>query len=573
MMRQRNFTGGFCGDSFWGIMQPVPSSLPFPSECFSHTVLVAVPTLFLCAVLPVLYIQIKTSRAKQLPWTMLQSMKWLVTALMVGDKLVLLFFSVWRTLLGPGADPTVNIVYPIFQSISLILVLMLMDSCRRAGLSNPGAIFCIWLVFLICGAPEFYAWITLGSDPSVVGQIDFVQYVCYLAYYPLLLLEFVLNCFSDPSTLCNNEHFESTKTHPETSASFPNRQFLWWFGPMVSKAYKRPLEIDDLFDLDDGLKSDTLMAQWEKEWDKTMKGYEKRRQAQSLSLSDNYFTEKSPLLFDDGKNYGTQKKARDPGDEVELPSIIGVLWRLFKWELIGGSAVKFFSDIIQFANPAFLSLLISFTEDPNAPLYQGLFYSAGLFISAVLRSLFFNNYFTIMFRVGTKIQSTLTAAVYNKVLICMFLLWQTVGYAVIAGLLVMVSVIPFNICISLISKRWTVQQMRLKDERIRITNEILSGIKVVKLYAWEPAMEDVVDKIRVQEMSLVALTTFATYTLTAPDHVLTPQIAFVSLTLFNQLRGPLLMAADLISQTVQARLFQLNIMHNPLKTYPGCCVE
>ncbi|KAK6018040.1 hypothetical protein OSTOST_16425 [Ostertagia ostertagi] len=49
----------------------------------------------------------------------------------------------------------------------------------------------------------------------------------------------------------------------------------------------------------------------------------------------------------------------------------------------------------------------------------------------------------------------------------------------------------------------------------------------------------------------VALTTFATYTLTAPDHVLTPQIAFVSLTLFNQLRGPLMMAADLISQTVQ----------------------
>ncbi|KIH59278.1 ABC transporter, ATP-binding protein [Ancylostoma duodenale] len=114
--------------------------------------------------------------------------------------------------------------------------------------------------------------------------------------------------------------------------------------------------------------------------------------------------------------------------------------------------------------------------------------------------------------------------------------------------------------------------MRLKDERIRMTNEVLSGIKVVKLYAWEPALEDVVDEIRVKEMSLVrkagivktladmlniaapflvALVTFATYTLSSPDNVLTPQIAFVSLTLFNQLRGPLMMAADLISQTVQ----------------------
>ncbi|KAK6059581.1 hypothetical protein COOONC_02793 [Cooperia oncophora] len=118
-------------------------------------------------------------------------------------------------------------------------------------------------------------------------------------------------------------------------------------------------------------------------------------------------------------------------------------------------------------------------------------------------------------------------------------------------------------------RRWTgAARMQLKDERIRITNEILSGIKVVKLYAWEPAMETAVDEIRVKEMALVrkagvvknladmlnisapflvALTTFATYTLTAPGHVLTPQIAFVSLTLFNQLRGPLMMAADLIS--------------------------
>ncbi|KAK6011012.1 hypothetical protein OSTOST_23914, partial [Ostertagia ostertagi] len=255
-----------------GIVQPLPVSPPFPSECFSHTVLVAVPTLFLFVLLPVLYVQIKTSRAKPLPWTTLQSMKW-------------------------------------------ILVLMLMNSSRRAGLSNPGAIFCIWLVFLICGAPEFYAWITIGSDPS---------------------------------------HFEYTDTHPETSASFPNRQLLCWFGPLVSKAYRKPLEINDLFELDDGLKSDTLMEQWEGEWRKSMKDYEKRKQAQALSSSENSYTEKSPLLLGNGKNYGTQKETNYLDDRVELPSIVGVMWRLFKWELIGGSAIKFLSDVIQFANPAFL---------------------------------------------------------------------------------------------------------------------------------------------------------------------------------------------------------------------------
>lgn len=96
LQMRSNFSGGFCGDSFWvsqhvcgtceffsitpfqlqGIVQPLPLSPPFPSECFSHTVLVALPTLFLCATLPVIYVQIKTSRAQPLPWTTLQSMKW-----------------------------------------------------------------------------------------------------------------------------------------------------------------------------------------------------------------------------------------------------------------------------------------------------------------------------------------------------------------------------------------------------------------------------------------------------------------------------------------------------------------
>jgi hypothetical protein len=36
--------------------------------------------------------------------------------------------------------------------------------------------------------------------------------------------------------------------------------------------------------------------------------------------------------------------------------------------------------------------------------------------------------------------------------------------------------------------------MRLKDERSRLTGEIFSGIRVVKLYAWESAMATAVDR-------------------------------------------------------------------------------
>ena len=49
----------------------------------------------------------------------------------------------------------------------------------------------------------------------------------------------------------------------------------------------------------------------------------------------------------------------------------------------------------------------------------------------------------------------------------------------------------------------------------------------------------------------VAFSTFATFLLIDPSNVLTPQIAFVSLTLFNQLRTPMSTVAELVSQTVQ----------------------
>jgi ABC-type multidrug transport system fused ATPase/permease subunit len=51
---------------------------------------------------------------------------------------------------------------------------------------------------------------------------------------------------------------------------------------------------------------------------------------------------------------------------------------------------------------------------------------------------------------------------------------------------------------------------------------------------------------------LVALLSFLTYTMIHSSDSLTPQVAFVSLTLFNQLRSPMTMIGLLINMTVQA---------------------
>ena len=42
--------------------------------------------------------------------------------------------------------------------------------------------------------------------------------------------------------------------------------------------------------------------------------------------------------------------------------------------------------------------------------------------------------------------------------------------------------------------------MKNKDERVKLVNEVLSGIKILKLYAWEEAFKKKIDDIRNKEI-------------------------------------------------------------------------
>ena len=64
-------------------------------------------------------------------------------------------------------------------------------------------------------------------------------------------------------------------------------------------------------------------------------------------------------------------------------------------------------------------------------------------------------------------------------------LYQTMGPSVFAGVAVMVLLIPVNAGMAAISRRFQVRQMKHKDARIKTMNEVLNGIKVIKLYSWE----------------------------------------------------------------------------------------
>jgi ABC-type multidrug transport system fused ATPase/permease subunit len=277
--------------------------------------------------------------------------------------------------------------------------------------------------------------------------------------------------------------------------------------------------------------------------------------------------------------------------------------------------------------------LLGIISDKHAPshLWRGLFFCGLMFCSAFVQSMLSHQYMHRMFRIGMNIRSVLTAAIFTKslqlsnaarkertvggivnlmavdtqrfqditnfgmlfisaplqvgsgvriwahprymqIILALTFLWQELGVSSLGGLAVMILIIPVNLFIAVRTKSLQAVQMRYKDERLKMMNEILNGMKVIKLYAWEPSMQKTVADIRQREIYilkriaywnalstftissapfLVAVASFSAYVLSSSDNILTPAVTFTSLALFNILRTPMNMLANLIGQTVQ----------------------
>ena len=161
------------------------------------------------------------------------------------------------------------------------------------------------------------------------------------------------------------------------------------------------------------------------------------------------------------------------------------------------------------------------------------------------------------------------------IMLSMVSLWNLLGPSCLAGLMVMVLIVPLTSVTSTFMRKFSFANMRTKDTRIKVMNEILEGIKVLKLYAWEPSFLAKITSIRGSEVetlkkvaylgavqtflfqsatTMIALAAFATFVLVDPNNKLTAQIAFVSLSHFNIMRQPLTQLPNVIVQLIQMQV-------------------
>ena len=76
------------------------------------------------------------------------------------------------------------------------------------------------------------------------------------------------------------------------------------------------------------------------------------------------------------------------------------------------------------------------------------------------------------------------------------LLWVLIGWQAVTGLSFALMLIPYEAEMTGWVAKLRMRAARITDRRLAVMNEIISGIRAVKMYAWEWPYRDVVRQIR-----------------------------------------------------------------------------
>uniref|UniRef100_M4AG65 Canalicular multispecific organic anion transporter 1-like n=1 Tax=Xiphophorus maculatus TaxID=8083 RepID=M4AG65_XIPMA len=390
----------------------------------------------------------------------------------------------------------------------------------------------------------------------------------------------------------------------------------WVKFSMVVKGYKKPLVQEDMWELNevDSTSYITQRFNHHMQFELGKARIRFQKELKDKLLKNRGKSMEAPSQSNDDENKKKKKKKED----INYPNswLVTTIYKTFKWLLIESAFFKLLQDLLAFASPQLLKLMISFTQDKSSYAWEGYLYAVLLLVVALLQSLFLQQYFQRCFVLGMKVRTALMAAVYKKalvmsndnrkestvgetvnlmsadaqrfndvtnfihllwscplqIIVSIVFLWLELGPSTLAGLLVMVLMVPINGFLATKARNFQVKNMKFKDKRMKIMNEMLNGIKILKLFAWEPSFQSQVEDIRGDELkvmkkfayltsvstfiftcapALVSLATFAVFVGVSSNNILTAEKAFTSISLFNILRFPLAMLPMLIASIVQ----------------------
>ncbi|XP_057633187.1 ATP-binding cassette sub-family C member 2 [Chionomys nivalis] len=602
----------FCNSTFWNdsLLNRPDADLTL---CFEQTVFVWIPLGFLWLLAPWQLFSVCRSRTK----------KSSITKFYIAKQVLVVFLLILAAIdlglaltedTGQAAIPPVRYTNPILYICTWILVLVIQHSRQGCIQKNSWFLSMFWILSIVCSTFQFQTLIrALMQDSESNTAYSYLFFVSY--GFQIIVL--ILSAFSDSS---------DTSYNPSSTASFLSSITFSWYDSTVLKGYKHPLTLEDVLDVDEEFKAKGMVSKFEvfmtKDLQKAKQALQRRQQKKSRKnpeatphgLNKNQSQSQDVLVLEEAKK---KKKKSETTKDFPKSWLMKSLFKTFYVVTLKSFILKFIHDILMFLNPQLLKFLIAFVSDPGTYAWVGFVSAILMFIVSLIQSFCLQSYFQLCFVLGMSVRTTVMASVYKKALkqsnlarrqytvgetvnlmsvdaqklmdvtnyfqltwstilqivLSIFFLWRELGPSVLAGVGVMVLLIPVNAVLATKNRKIQVKNMKYKDKRLKIMNEILSGIKILKYFAWEPSFRDQVLSLRKKELKnlvlygqlqtvivfilnltpvLVSVITFAVYVVVDSNNVLNAEKAFTSITLFNVLRFPLAMLPLVISSVLQA---------------------
>ncbi|KAI2666162.1 Multidrug resistance-associated protein 1 [Labeo rohita] len=567
----------------WNVTWYTPH--PDLTQCFQHTVLVWFPCFYLWVCAPFYCLYLRFYDNGRISTSSLCCAK-------TGLGLCLAsfgFLEMVYLLVERRRDIERHIVFllsPIIRSLTMILAVLVIHLERLRGFRSSIFLFLFWALAVICSLVPLRANIQTIIDEGF--SADAMRFVAFFTFFSLQLAQLILSCFADqrPATL---KPVYVKNPCPVEDASFLSKILFWWYGRLVVKGYRSPLKAEDLWSLREEDTSEKIICDLEKEWAK---------QWAKMQQQENALNGAQPL----GHKLSEQKQLLRKLHKEQSSGfcLLRTLAKNFGPYFLTGTLCLVIQDAFMFSIPQVLSLLLGFVRDEDAPLWKGYFFAFLMFLLSCLQSLFNHQYMYTCFTVGMRVKTAVMGLVYRKSLVINSAARRTctvgeivnlvsadtqklmdfvvyfnarLGPSALAGIATVILIFPLNGFIAKMRSKLQEVQMKYMDGRIKLMNEILSGIKILKFYAWENAFRERVLGYREKELNalkksqilysisiasfnsstfLIAFAMFGVYVLIDEKHVLDAQKVFVSMALINILKAPLSQLPFAMSTTMQA---------------------
>eukprot|EP00079_Xenopus_tropicalis_P030383 XP_012826370.1 PREDICTED: multidrug resistance-associated protein 1-like [Xenopus tropicalis] len=585
-------------EKFWDINQTWHTDNPDFSQCFHNSVLNWIPSIFLFICSPFYVLYLRRHGRGYIRMSALSKAKTCLGALLVLVCYTELFYTVWNMTHNVRQAP-VFLISPLILGSSMLLATCIIQYERMQGVRSSALLLFFWLLALLCATFQLRTKITTAI--SEAPQIDKLRYTLFVLYFVFVLAQSVLCTFNDDPPFFSNLKKESNPC-PVSESSFLSKVTFSWFTEIMFRGYKQPLKAEDVWSL---RKSDTA----EEILTLFSKGVEKECKKANLLKEPTRF---SPSTLDNDMWISQTEKSeielllKNQHIQLSQKTLLKVIMRSFGLYFLLSALLMTFYTAFLFISPLLVRLLLQLLKDPSAPSWQGFLVAVFLFICPCCQSLFLHQHDYICYVIGMRLRAAIVGTVYKKalmissagrkessageivnlistdvqklmdlatcvnymwsapvtIIVAMYFLWQTLGIAVLAGVAVFILNLPFMTVFAVIIKRVQEQQMKQKDGRIKIISEILQGIKVLKLYAWENAFMKKVTEFRLMELKAVktgalllsgalavfvaspfwvSLTMFGVFLALDEKNILDAEKAFVTIILLNILRIPLRM--------------------------------